>query len=92
MTRENYFAFKRALLHSGYVWNVTKKGKYITIEPYQNISFFTTNVLDTIFYEKHINYEIDGNGTIHTEYGSLEYICADHFNTQIYYTRYKIVD
>ena len=80
MTRENYFAFKKALLDSGYVKNVTKKGKYIT------------NVLDTIFYENHINYEIDESGYIHTEYGSFDYICADHFNTQIYYTRYKIVD
>ena len=40
MTRENYFAFKKAL--KGFVCNITKKGDYITIKPDECDEFSTT--------------------------------------------------
>lgn len=102
MTRENYIAFKKTLLDSGYVWDVIERDNYIKIEPNQNIPFPSANILVTIcdkigidyeMDEKYTNYETGENGyhIIRTKYGALDYIYAKHFGTQAYYARYRIV-
>ncbi len=94
MTRENYFAFKKAL--KGFVCNITKKGDYITIKPDECDEFSTTkDVLPRYLDKAGIEYDFDKFqffGIIHTEYGDLEWVSGWHCNTLVYSARYKIVD
>ena len=93
MTRENYFAFKKAL--KGFVCNITKKGDYITIEPDECDEFGTMNVLIKYLNDAGIEYDFEkfySFGIIHTEYGDLKWVSGLHCNNIVYYARYKIVD
>ena len=93
MTRENYFAFKKAL--KGFVCNITKKGDYITIKPDECDEFRTMDVLTKYLDDAGIEYDFEKFhriGIIHTEYGDLKWVSGWHCNTLIYSARYKIVD
>ena len=57
MTRENYFAFKKAL--KGFVCNITKKGDYITIKPDECDEFGTMNVLIKYLNDAGIEYDFE---------------------------------
>lgn len=85
MTRENYLAFEKALLDSGYIWNVTREDNIITIEPDQNETFYSAYVLDSLGYEWQREVNI-----IHTEYGDLEWVETVHSNEKIYSVKYRI--
>lgn len=86
MTRENYLAFEKALLGSGYIWNVTREDDIITIEPDQSETFYSVYVLDSLDNEWHREVNI-----IHTEYGDLEWVDAIHSNGKIYSVKYRII-
>lgn len=93
MTRDNYFAFKKAL--KGFVCNITKKGDYITIEPDQRDQFRTMDVLPEYLKKAEIEYDVREycySDIIRTIYGDLKWVSGWHTNTQVYYARYKIVD
>lgn len=92
MTRENYFALKKALMNV--VCSVTKKGDYITIEPDHRDEFRTVDVLTKYLDDAGIEYDLEKFcriGIIHTEYGDLKWVSGKHSNTHIYSARYRII-
>lgn len=75
MTRENYFAFKKAL--KNVVCNVTKKGWYIIIEPNNKEESLVENFLPKYLDDAGIEYDFKkfyGIDIIHTEYGDLRWV------------------
>lgn len=103
----DYKKFKKELLKiaGDYICNIKKNGKYITIYPNQAEDFTNTDVLSEIVQEFNCSSDDRLNSVVwlihsfyfdrevlETDFGTLIPVAYSHFNTTVYYCRYKITE